>query len=136
MAPIAPRACALDSRTMRSATHNGLWYDTLNPEFLLKNADEALYDAKHRPGGVIQLFDNSYMTYHFYPVFPVDKLLYLHTRDQRSDETHGIDVLSLLDLDQKLGPRPLSQVAAFFVWSKQTSCPDCAQRAPTHRHVW
>jgi diguanylate cyclase (GGDEF)-like protein len=31
-----------------------------NPEFLLKNADEALYDAKHRPGGVIQLFDNSY----------------------------------------------------------------------------
>ena len=31
-----------------------------NPELLLKNADEALYDAKHRPGGVIQLFDNSY----------------------------------------------------------------------------
>ena len=31
-----------------------------NPEFLLKNADEALYDAKHRPGGVIQLFDSSY----------------------------------------------------------------------------
>ena len=31
-----------------------------NPEFLLKNADEALYDAKHRPGGVIQLFDDSY----------------------------------------------------------------------------
>jgi diguanylate cyclase (GGDEF)-like protein len=31
-----------------------------NPEFLLKNADEALYDAKHRPGGVIQLFDTSY----------------------------------------------------------------------------
>ena len=31
-----------------------------NPEFLLKNADEALHDAKHRPGGVIQLFDNSY----------------------------------------------------------------------------
>ena len=28
-----------------------------NPEILLKNADEALYDAKHRPGGVIQLFD-------------------------------------------------------------------------------
>jgi diguanylate cyclase (GGDEF)-like protein len=27
------------------------------PELLLKNADEALYDAKHRPGGVIQLFD-------------------------------------------------------------------------------
>jgi diguanylate cyclase len=31
-----------------------------SPEFLLKNADEALYDAKHRPGGVIQLFDSSY----------------------------------------------------------------------------
>ena len=31
-----------------------------NPEFLLKNADEALYDAKHRPGGVIQLFDSGY----------------------------------------------------------------------------
>ena len=31
-----------------------------NPEFLLKNADEALYDAKHRPGGVIQLFDARY----------------------------------------------------------------------------
>ena len=30
-----------------------------NPEFLLKNADEALYDAKHRPGGVIQLFDTT-----------------------------------------------------------------------------
>jgi diguanylate cyclase (GGDEF)-like protein len=28
-----------------------------NPELLLKSADEALYDAKHRPGGVIQLFD-------------------------------------------------------------------------------
>src|SRR5262249_39287912 len=28
-----------------------------NPELLLKNADEALYDAKHRPGGIIQLFD-------------------------------------------------------------------------------
>jgi predicted signal transduction protein with EAL and GGDEF domain len=27
------------------------------PERLLKNADEALYDAKHRPGVVIQLFD-------------------------------------------------------------------------------
>jgi diguanylate cyclase len=26
-------------------------------ELLLKNADEALYDAKHRPGGIIQLFD-------------------------------------------------------------------------------
>src|SRR6202011_1095123 len=31
-----------------------------SPEFLLKNADEALYDAKHRPGGVIQLFDARY----------------------------------------------------------------------------
>jgi diguanylate cyclase len=31
-----------------------------SPEFLLKNADEALYDAKHRPGGVILLFDSSY----------------------------------------------------------------------------
>jgi diguanylate cyclase (GGDEF)-like protein len=31
-----------------------------NPELLLKSADEALYDAKHRPGGVIQLFDPSY----------------------------------------------------------------------------
>jgi diguanylate cyclase (GGDEF)-like protein len=29
-----------------------------NPEVLLKNADEALYDAKHRPGGVVQLFDD------------------------------------------------------------------------------
>ena len=27
------------------------------PELLLKHADEALYDAKHRPGGIIQLFD-------------------------------------------------------------------------------
>jgi diguanylate cyclase len=27
------------------------------PEILIKNADEALYDAKHRPGAVIQLFD-------------------------------------------------------------------------------
>ena len=31
-----------------------------NPELLLKSADEALYDAKHRPGGVIQLFDSTY----------------------------------------------------------------------------
>jgi diguanylate cyclase (GGDEF)-like protein len=31
-----------------------------SPEFLLKNADEALYDAKHRPGGIIQLFDSSH----------------------------------------------------------------------------
>jgi diguanylate cyclase len=31
-----------------------------SPELLLKNADEALYDAKHRPGGVIQLFDSTY----------------------------------------------------------------------------
>jgi diguanylate cyclase len=31
-----------------------------NPEILLKNADEALYDAKHRPGSVIQLFDASH----------------------------------------------------------------------------
>jgi diguanylate cyclase len=31
-----------------------------NPESLLKNADEALYDAKHRPGGVIQLFHAGY----------------------------------------------------------------------------
>jgi diguanylate cyclase len=31
--------------------------DGETPEHLLKNADEALYDAKHRPGGVIQLFD-------------------------------------------------------------------------------
>ena len=31
-----------------------------NPELLLKSADEALYDAKHRPGGVIQLFDSGY----------------------------------------------------------------------------
>jgi diguanylate cyclase (GGDEF)-like protein len=30
------------------------------PELLLKSADEALYDAKHRPGGVIQLFDAGY----------------------------------------------------------------------------
>lgn len=31
-----------------------------DPELLLKSADEALYDAKHRPGGVIQLFDSDY----------------------------------------------------------------------------
>jgi diguanylate cyclase (GGDEF)-like protein len=31
-----------------------------NAELLLKSADEALYDAKHRPGGVIQLFDAGY----------------------------------------------------------------------------
>jgi len=31
-----------------------------SPELLLKSADEALYDAKHRPGGVVQLFDASY----------------------------------------------------------------------------
>ena len=31
-----------------------------SPELLLKSADEALYDAKHRPGGVIQLFDAGY----------------------------------------------------------------------------
>jgi EAL domain-containing protein (putative c-di-GMP-specific phosphodiesterase class I) len=34
--------------------------DGNNPELLLKNADEALYNAKHRPGGVIQLFDAGY----------------------------------------------------------------------------
>jgi diguanylate cyclase (GGDEF)-like protein len=34
--------------------------DGVNPELLLKSADEALYDAKHRPGGVIQLFDAGY----------------------------------------------------------------------------
>jgi predicted signal transduction protein with EAL and GGDEF domain len=31
-----------------------------SPELLLKSADDALYDAKHRPGGVIQLFDAGY----------------------------------------------------------------------------
>jgi diguanylate cyclase (GGDEF)-like protein len=31
--------------------------DGHSPEAILKSADEALYDAKHRPGGVIQLFD-------------------------------------------------------------------------------
>ena len=34
--------------------------DGENPELLLKSADEALYDAKHRPGRVIQLFDAGY----------------------------------------------------------------------------
>jgi diguanylate cyclase len=29
-----------------------------DPELLLNNADEALYEAKHRPGGIIQLFDS------------------------------------------------------------------------------
>ena len=33
--------------------------DGTNPEALLKSADEALYDAKHQSGGVIQLFDPS-----------------------------------------------------------------------------
>ena len=31
-----------------------------NPELLLKSADEALYDAKHRPGSAIQLFNAGY----------------------------------------------------------------------------
>ena len=31
-----------------------------SPELLLKSADDALYDAKHRPGRVIQLFDAGY----------------------------------------------------------------------------
>jgi hypothetical protein len=42
-----------------------------------------------RAAGQQSVFDpksGNAMTYHFYPVFPVDKLLYLHTRDQRSDE--------------------------------------------------
>jgi diguanylate cyclase len=34
--------------------------DGTSSELLLKNADEALYNAKHRPGGVIQLFDLGY----------------------------------------------------------------------------
>ena len=30
----------------------------------------------------------------------------------------------------------LPLIGAFFVWSEQISCPDCATRVPTHRHVW
>jgi diguanylate cyclase len=57
------RPFIIDGRQIYTGACVGIAFapaDGDNPEFLLKNADEALYDAKHRPGGVIQLFDNSY----------------------------------------------------------------------------
>ena len=57
------RPFLIDGRQIYTGACVGIAFapaDGDNPEFLLKNADEALYDAKHRPGGVIQLFDNSY----------------------------------------------------------------------------
>jgi diguanylate cyclase (GGDEF)-like protein len=54
------RPFAIDGREVFIGTCVGIALapaDGDTPEILLKNADEALYDAKHRPGGVIQLFD-------------------------------------------------------------------------------
>ena len=54
------RSFMVDGREVYSGACIGIALapaDGDNPEILLKNADEALYDAKHRPGGVIQLFD-------------------------------------------------------------------------------
>src|SRR6516165_9062079 len=53
------RPFAIDGREVFIGTCVGIALapvDGDTPEILLKNADEALYDAKHRPGGVIQLF--------------------------------------------------------------------------------
>jgi diguanylate cyclase len=50
----------VDNRELFVGTCIGIAFaptDGESPESLLKNADEALYDAKHRPGRVIQLFD-------------------------------------------------------------------------------
>ena len=57
------RPFLIDGRQIYTGACVGIAFapaDGDNPEFLLKNADEALYDAKHRPGGVIQLFDSGY----------------------------------------------------------------------------
>ena len=57
------RPFAIDGREIYTGACVGIALapkDGDNPELLLKNADEALYDAKHRPGGVIQLFDSRY----------------------------------------------------------------------------
>ena len=54
------RPFAIDGRELFIGTCVGIALAPIDgdtPEILLKNADEALYDAKHRPGGVIQLFD-------------------------------------------------------------------------------
>src|SRR5262249_7858349 len=54
------RSFVIDGREVYTGTCVGIALapeDGDNPEALLKSADEALYDAKHRPGGVIQLFD-------------------------------------------------------------------------------
>jgi diguanylate cyclase (GGDEF)-like protein len=54
------RPFAIDGREVFIGTCVGIALapvDGDTPEILVKNADEALYDAKHRPGGVIQLFD-------------------------------------------------------------------------------
>ena len=54
------RSFVIDGREVYTGTCVGIAFapdDGDSPEVLLKSADEALYDAKHRPGGVIQLFD-------------------------------------------------------------------------------
>jgi diguanylate cyclase len=54
------RSFVIDGREVYTGTCVGIALapeDGDRPEVLLKSADEALYDAKHRPGGVIQLFD-------------------------------------------------------------------------------
>src|SRR5262249_62127796 len=54
------RSFVIDGREVYTGTCVGIALapeDGDSPEVLLKSADEALYDAKHRPGGVIQLFD-------------------------------------------------------------------------------
>jgi diguanylate cyclase len=54
------RAFIIDGREIYTSACAGIAVaptDGDSPELLLKNADDALYDAKHRPGGVIQLFD-------------------------------------------------------------------------------
>jgi diguanylate cyclase len=57
------RPFVIDGRKIYTGTCVGIAVapgDGHSPELLLKNADEALYDAKHRSGGVIQLFDSRY----------------------------------------------------------------------------
>jgi diguanylate cyclase len=54
------RPFSIDDRELYVGTCVGIALaptDGDTPEHLLKNADEALYDAKHRPGVVIQLFN-------------------------------------------------------------------------------